>query len=334
MIELLCIGEVMVELSTALSFNDAVCFEKSYAGDVFNTAITAQHLGIKTAFMTRLSDDPFSGDILTLMQACGLDTRFIRQVANRQLGLYLATYNQQGDWQAQYYRQASVGSTLHPDDMPTTRFLAAKAQGLQAVYSSGITLAISSTARDTVLKTFQLARQHQVLTCFDINYRPSLWPRQADALDTIGHALQYVDVLSTNLCDIQPLFGLDQPSHILEYCHRKGIQWLILRMGKQGCLLGHVTGAQHHFYALPDANPVDTITQPIGAGDAFNAALLSQLITNHNLIDAAQFAMATARQKLQSNQTVFLPETAPPQSPVTSPPLTTPSPLMIVPSAA
>jgi 2-dehydro-3-deoxygluconokinase len=71
--KLVCIGEVMVELSTALPFADAVCFEKSYAGDAFNTAMTAHALGTPTGFLTRLGTDVFSADVLALMQAHGLN---------------------------------------------------------------------------------------------------------------------------------------------------------------------------------------------------------------------------------------------------------------------
>jgi 2-dehydro-3-deoxygluconokinase len=306
--KLLCIGEVMIELSTALPFSDALCFEKTYAGDAFNTAMTAQQLGTPSGFLTRLGMDVFSDDVLALMKASGLYTNWIRQIPGKQMGLYLASYTTDGNlhesWQAQYYRKNSVASSLHPDDLPYTYFHQANAMGWQAVYATGITLAISPTSRDTALKAFQQARQHHMLTCFDINYRPSLWPRQEEAIDTIGRILQYTDVLTTSLHDVQLLLGLDQPGHILEYFHRKGVRWLVLRLGAQGCLLGHVTGAHHHLTFLPD-KPVP-VHHPIGTGDAFNAGLLHALLQGQPLDDATRFAQHIAHIKLSHKGTVLM----------------------------
>jgi 2-dehydro-3-deoxygluconokinase len=322
--KLLCIGEVMIELSTALPFADALCFEKTYAGDAFNTAMAAQQLGTPTGFLTRLGTDVFSQDVLTLMRASGLHTDWIKQVPGKQMGLYLATYHTDGhlqdSWQAQYYRKNSVASTLHPDDLPFTHFFQAQAMGWQAVYATGISLAISATARDTAIKAFQQARKHKLLTCFDINYRPALWPRQEEAIDTIGRILAHTDVLTTSLHDVKLLLGLEQPGHILEYFHRKGVKWLVLRLGADGCLLGHVTGAHHHLQWLPDdAMPVK---HPIGVGDAFNAGLLHALLQGQPLTDATRFAQRIAHLKLASPGTVLTDvsavKTPPPPEPLLS----------------
>lgn len=334
--KLLCIGEVMIELSTALPFSDALCFEKTYAGDAFNTAMTTQQLGTSTGFLTRLSTDVFSQDVLQLMQASGLHTDWIRQIPGKQMGLYLASYNTSGDlresWQAQYYRKNSVASTLHPDDITYNHFFQAQAMGWQAVYATGITLAISPSSRDTAIKAFKLARQHHMLTCFDINYRPSLWPRQEEAIDTIGRILAYTDVLTTSLHDVKQLLGLDNPGHILEYFHRKGVRWLVLRLGADGCLLGQVSGAHHHFQHLPDEQ-VDVI-HPIGAGDAFNAGLIHALLEGQSIDQSTRFAQSIARQKLVSNQTVLMdvtPQKAEPVFPTTLPPtLAQPAPFELI----
>jgi 2-dehydro-3-deoxygluconokinase len=306
--ELLCIGEVMIELSSALSLTHALCFDKAFAGDAYNTAMAAQALGIKTGLLTRLGQDDQSNQVLQLMHAQGLYTGLIRLISGRQMGLYLASVGADNStWQARYYRHDSAATTLHPDDLSTSKMTTWFNQGGKAVFSTGVTLAISPSARATVNKAFALARQHNTLTCLDLNYRAALWPNKAHAITHIGHAMANVEVLTAGIAEFSAVFGLTRPAHILEYCHSKGVKWLVLRLGEAGCLLGHVVGARHHFLRIP--NPVTnlTIRHPIGAGDVFNAAMLAQLIRGAGLQQACTHAVAMAQQKLQQPGTVFSP---------------------------
>lgn len=64
-IDLITVGESIIELSSDKDFKDATCFDKFYGGDAIVTAITAARFGVKTGYITCVGDDPFKDFCLT-----------------------------------------------------------------------------------------------------------------------------------------------------------------------------------------------------------------------------------------------------------------------------
>ena len=58
-----------------------------YAGDSFNTALYLQRLGVSTAYLTALGDDPFSTEMRAAWQSEGLDLSLVLTDTQRLPGL-------------------------------------------------------------------------------------------------------------------------------------------------------------------------------------------------------------------------------------------------------
>ena len=87
-LDIIAIGESLVELSTDEKLKDAECLHKYYGGDALATAVTAVRLGSKVGFITKLGNDAFKDFLLDAWKNEGLD---ISQVtfSNERNGLYL-----------------------------------------------------------------------------------------------------------------------------------------------------------------------------------------------------------------------------------------------------
>lgn len=292
-VEIICIGEAMVELSCDGDVRTAKTLFKSFGGDTLNTAVAAQRLGSKTAYVTRLGQDPIASLLKDTISQEGIDTSLIKTMAG-QTGLYICSVDKSGQRSFQYYRKQSPATTLSPDDLNPNMIANA-----QIVFSSGITLAISDSARQTVKRAFEIARENNVMTALDINYRESLWKNPSQALDAYNDILPLVDVVLPSAPeDTKKLIGFWRPDQVVEYYRIKEVPLVVVKAGDDGCYIGFKKDIAH-IPALP-MQAVDTT----GAGDAFNGGFLHGLATSCSLMDCGRLGVTTAGLKIMARGTI------------------------------
>ncbi len=293
MTNILCIGEPLLELSGQGSFHSLRQFDKAYSGDVLNTAVAARRLGSSAGLITRLGNDVFAEDLRQLMLSEQLDPSGIRMTTGA-TGMVMVAVDDEGQRQFQYYRKGSAASTLDPNDIDEALIKQA-----QVVYATGVSMAISGTARQAVFRAFELAQKHGVLTAFDPNYRPALWKRAEEAFDAFTALMPLVDLFLPSLPDdVRPVFGFSRLEQMMDYCWFKGIKLVVAKNGADGCHVGYKNTIQH-MPAIP-GKAMDTT----GAGDAFNGGFLHGLIQEMSLMDAAQLGTVTAGLRIRHTGTL------------------------------
>ena len=92
-IRVAAIGECMVELQERPDGG----ITQSFGGDTFNTAVYLARAGVDVAYATALGDDAFSGDILALGAAEGVDMSLVPRAKGKVPGLYLITTDDAGE---------------------------------------------------------------------------------------------------------------------------------------------------------------------------------------------------------------------------------------------
>lgn len=286
--DILSIGEAMVELSCAGDFVDATTFAKSYGGDAFNTSVAASKLGSSVRFLSRLGKDPFADGLRRLMQHENIDIKNIRTVAGT-TGVYFASVLADGSRDFVYYRAGSAASTLTPEDLKP-----AMVQGAHVVFATGVSLAISQSCKETVIKAFRLAHEAGIITVFDPNYRRRLWENTNEALDVLNEILPYVDVILPSVPDdTLPVIGFNTPEQVIDYFWLKGVKLVVAKAGADGCYVGYKKMIEY----IPALN-VQAIDST-GAGDAFNGGFLHGLALQKPLTECARLGVVTAGLKLQ-----------------------------------
>jgi 2-dehydro-3-deoxygluconokinase len=281
------IGEVMVELAPfPADPNDTGGKEimaLSFAGDTYNTSVYMARLGLKTDYVTKLGEDPYSQQILQRMADENIGAGMIERVAGRAPGLYIIRNTPDGEREFFYWRKEAPAREL----FSTPEASAALVQQLQScdcIYLSGITLAIiGEQARKNLLESLRQLRAAGVTIAFDSNYRPRLWRDKQEAQTAMLQIMQHTHIALLTLDDEQLLWGDDS----IESCKARyaayPLRELVLKRGAQDAVIIS-NGSQVHIPVPPVANVIDTT----GAGDTFNAGYLAARLQNTSAEDAAR----------------------------------------------
>ena len=275
------LGEALIEFNQTEPGKPQ--YLQGFGGDTSNAVIAAARQGARTAYLTRIGQvDTFGEQLLDLWRTEGVDTRGVVVDPPANNGIYFVQHGDNGHVFS-YARRDSAAARMQPLDLEhgmieRSRFL----------HVSGISLAISTSACDTVFAAMARARAANVQVCFDANLRLKLWPMER-ARATVRAAIALADIFLPGLDDVEAMTGLTDPDAIFDWSRQSGARGIIvLKMGKEGALVddGHNrTLVKPHTVRAVDAT---------GAGDCFAGSLLARLAAGDSILDAVDYANAAA----------------------------------------
>ncbi len=281
------LGEALVE------FNQTVANQPQYlqgfGGDTSNVAVAAARAGARSAYLTRVGGDTFGQALLRLWAQEGVNTSGVTTASTSHTGIYFVTHGAHGH-EFSYRRADSAASRMTPQWLHGTPADIVRAS--RSLHVSGISLAISPGACDTVFEAMALARDAGTLVSFDSNLRLKLWPL-ARAHACIVQAVALCDVFLPSLEDMVTLTGLSEPEKILDWGHAHGARSVVLKMGAGGALVSH--GQQRRRVT----GRTVTVRDATGAGDCFCGNLLARLAKGDDMFRAADYANAAAALSVQ-----------------------------------
>jgi 2-dehydro-3-deoxygluconokinase len=268
------IGEPMVEFNQTRAGEGT--YLQGFGGDSSNMIIAAARTGARTAYFTRVGDDEFGRMLLELWKREGVDTSGVIVDREAPTGAYFVTHGPQGHVFS-YLRSGSAASRMRPTDLPDLGNAA-------VVHASGISMAISQSACDTVLAAFERAKGK---ISFDSNLRLKLWPL-ARARAMIGAAAAMADYFFPSIEDARQLSGAESLDENLAWAHGLGAKRVFLKLGADGVIVSD--GTRHEHIRGLSVKAVDAT----GAGDCFCGAALARLAAGDSIWDAARYANAAA----------------------------------------
>ena len=252
-------------------------FLQGFGGDTSNMIIAAARSGAATAYVTRVGDDEFGRMLLDLWTKERVSTRGVIIDRQAPTGAYFVSHGAQGHVFS-YLRAGSAASRLAPADLPD--FI----DSARFVHASGISMAISASAANTVLAAFRKAKGE---IAFDSNLRLKLWPLER-AREMIGAAAAMADYFFPSIEDARALSGVESPAANLDWAHRLGAKVVFLKLGADGVLVSD--GTKQEEISGIRIKAVDAT----GAGDCFCGATLARLAAGDSIWDAARYANAAA----------------------------------------
>jgi len=286
--DIISIGECMIELFAEEPIETADTFTRSLAGDSFNICVAAQRLGTSTGYVTRLGDDPFADYLLGAFQSLGIDTSGVRRIQGFNAVHFVAQLPS-GDRDFIYYRSGSAPSTLEPSDLDEEYIGSAR-----VLHCSGVAQAISESARATVLRAAQVAKEKGIKVSYDPNYRHQLW-RPEDLREAASELIPYVDYFLPNVPDdSRALMDTEDPYAVVNHFRGLGVPVVAVTCGEQGALIGCDEGV----FEIPPHMP-DTVIDTTAAGDAFNGAFIHGLLNGMSVAEAGRLGTVTAGLKLR-----------------------------------
>ncbi len=280
--ELVCLGEALVEFAALDgSLEDAENYRRGFGGDTSNFAVAAARLGARVAYLTRVGDDDFGRSLLRMWRREGVDTDYVRVAPGEPTGIYFLAHDAQGRSRFTYYRTGSAASRLVPEEVPLQAL-----DGARLLHTSGISQAISPSAREAVRWVLERARQKGVVVSYDLNVRPKLLAPDRFR-DLVLETLPLVDLAFLSTEDAAYVFTGWDDHRVLRAVLDAGVRVVVLKRAERGCVVATGEGEQ---LSVP-AWPVDAV-DPTGAGDAFDAAFAVEWLAGRPLEEVARFANA------------------------------------------
>jgi 2-dehydro-3-deoxygluconokinase len=279
------IGECMAELQAT----DGGLYRLGFAGDTLNTAWYMRALtrteDVTVDYCTAVGTDSLSSKMLAFLKANGVETRFVKEVSDRTVGLYLITLTG-AERSFTYWRSASAARLLAEDK----EALAASLSQADAIYFSGITLAILSAAhRRNLLSVLQEMKSRGTTIAFDSNARRRLWPSDGAMKTAMIEGYKASTLALPTFSDDQALFGDATPTDCAKRIAGYGVKEIVVKEGGNPCVVSLDTNL---FSVAPE--PVQDIVDTTGAGDSFNAGYLAARMSNREPLEAAKLGHRVA----------------------------------------
>jgi len=184
----------------------------SMAGSEFTLAMILSRLGIPSAYVTRVPDNPYGWMLRDLAREQGIESRyFVWADKTEPIGRFLYELGRtprpgRGWYQRKYSAASKLGAGMVDWE--------AALKDARLFHTSGISFGLSTHSgyeRNYLLEAFEEAVSAKPADCLvglDFNYRSTLWmPRQA--LDVMTPLVtDYVDILITTIEDMAKVYGM------------------------------------------------------------------------------------------------------------------------------
>jgi len=288
-LEVVTFGESMVLMTPVntkgIEYNSE--FIKSFGGAESNFAIALARLGHKVGWFSRLGKDPFGRYILKGVRGEGVDVTRVDLTEEAPTGFMLRE-TVASKTSVYYYRSGSASSKLSSEHVDEEYIKNAK-----ILHITGITCAISESARNAVYEAVRIAKKHGVKICFDPNLRLKLWNVE-EAREVLLPLADEVDYFLPGMDELKLLYGMDDTEEIFSKLKElKAVS--VVKGGNNETLLvedGEVTSFPYM--------SVENVIDPVGAGDGFCAGFVAGLLKGFNHQESVRLANMVGALVIQS----------------------------------
>ncbi len=199
MYDLLTFGEAMIRFSPPghQRLEQVTSVDVAVGGAELSVAAGASRLGMRSAWVSRLPNNPMGRMMANKGCEFGVDTSHIVWVDGERAGLYFVEYGASPRPTSVIYdRRDSALAGIQPEMVDWETLLAKT----RLFHVGGITPALSPSAAETQLDALRAARSVGCLVSYDLNYRALLWTLE-EARAAQLPLMEYVDILITSLPD-------------------------------------------------------------------------------------------------------------------------------------
>lgn len=274
------LGEAMIEFNQTRPGEPD--YRQGYGGDTSNAVIAAARQGARCAYLTRVGDDAFGRQLQQLWRAEGVDTAGVKVDRDAHTGVYFVQHGPDGH-EFSYLRRDSAAARMRPDDIG-----AGVVERARFLHVSGISLAISTSACDTVFAAMARARGAGGQVSLDSNLRLRLWPLDR-ARAILCEAMRHADLFLPSMDDMRHFTGHEDPQRTLDWIRDAGAPGaVVLKLGKDGAIIdadGRRTAVAGKRVQAVDAT---------GAGDCFAGNLLARRCQGDDWLAAVRYANTAA----------------------------------------
>ena len=300
--DLLAMGRSSIDLyanDIGAPFHEITSFAAYVGGSPTNISVGAQRLGLRTALLTAVGEDPVGDFIVHFLKNEGVDTQFIPRKPGRRTSAVILGIEPPDRFPLVYYRDNCADNALSIEDV-----LAAPVTESRAFEFAGTNLAKDSSRSSTLFAAEQAANAG-VPVIFDLDFRPDQW-HDARAFGVAARSALANTKIVIGTQDEINASVLEDPTNV----HLKGLQVsdarvqgntesaisTLLSLGPQTVI--EKCGAQGARIHRSSSDPVDAPGYPVevhnilGAGDAFAAGFIYGYVQGWDLYKCARLGNA------------------------------------------
>ena len=281
--DIITFGEAMVRLSPPnfRRLEQASSLDVLVGGAELNTAVGLARLGHKTAWVSRLTNNPLGRLIANRAREAGVNTDHVLWTDEDRVGVYFLEFGAAPRASSVLYdRKGSAIAAVRPGMVNWAKVFA----GSKWFHVTGITPALSAGAAEATREALQAARAGGLRTSIDLNYRIKLWS-QADAARWMSEFMQFCDVLITTEEDTERVFGItgkDYEDIAGQLARRFPLQVVAVTLRDNPLVWKNTwTAIACQCQTIHRTRSYEVeIVDRLGAGDSFAAGLIHGLLEN------------------------------------------------------
>lgn len=300
--DLLCIGRSSIDLYSndiGSPFEEITGFSAYVGGCPTNISVGTRRLGVSSALLTGVGEDPVGDFILHFLKKEGVDTQFTLRKPNRRSSAVILGIEPPDKFPLVYYREncADVGITVEDvQAIPIEEF--------KAIIISGTGLSLEPS-RTATLYAAEMAKKNGVSVFLDVDFRADQWGNLSSFGTTVRSVLHNVDYVIGTTDEIKAAAYCGTGSAEVKHSQvneskidadelestlgilQNGPKKLFLKSGENGCYM--YTAGEEAIHVLGFPVKVQNV---LGAGDAFASGLIFGFLKKWEWYKSARYANA------------------------------------------
>ncbi len=310
MVKVITFGEIMLRLKAPgrEKFLQSAVFEATFGGGEANVAVSLSNFGMEAAFVTVLPDNEIADACKKELRSFGVDVSMIKTGPGRMGVYYLEAGSVQRPSKVIYDRVDSAIALAKPGDIDWDKVF----KGTEWFHITGITPAISESARQLAFESVKAAADRGITISCDFNFRKKLWKYGKAATEVMPELVKYVNVGIANEEDCQKSLGINAESDVksgkLDVSKYEILSNKVLKqfpsLKYMAITLRESKSADHNSWSacindrkgfyLSKKYEMTHIIDRVGGGDSFAGGLIYGLSNYSNCENALNFAVAAS----------------------------------------
>ncbi|MCG8481173.1 MAG: carbohydrate kinase [Spirochaetales bacterium] len=256
------IGEALIDFIPVADEAGRSAYRPAPGGSPYNAAIASARLGVPAAFLGTVSTDFFGDQLVDNLRDNGVSTEMIVRPASPST-LAFVKKTPAGEARYAFFTNGAADRALTAAEIPTLPAAAA------AVQFGSISL-IADPTGSTILDFVEDEGNRRVVS-FDPNIRTVLVDNEADYRSRVERGIAASTIVKVSDEDLEWIAGTSNLEAAAREMVGGGVRLVVVTLGDKGsfaCTADHTVRVQ----AVPTA-----VSDTIGAGDSFHAAILAWL---------------------------------------------------------
>ena len=229
MFDVAAMGELLIDFTPAgLSKAGQRLYEQNPGGAPANVLTAITRLGKTGAFIGMAGNDQFGVFLREVLEKNKINSAGLKVCKEVPTTLAFVHLGADGDRSFSFYRNPGADRMISQDDLDSSII-----QNCRIFHFGSLSLT-DEPARSSTYAAVKMAKASGSIVSYDPNYRPLLWPSQAEAVREMGNVLESVDIVKVSEEELELLTGTDDLSKGSALLCDKGISVVLVTLGAEG----------------------------------------------------------------------------------------------------